>query len=397
MLRCIAGALPRLLRAPCDWGSRLSFASPPSIHEQSLARVSLRSHPLTLSVPELSDNSLDAYHFDLPEELIAQRPAERRDGSRLLILHRDTGHVENSRFVDLSDFLRPEDLVVFNNTRVFPARLIGRREPGGGQAELLLVSPVGEDTWDALARPGRKIHVGTRLSFGGTLQGQVTAVHPDGKRRVRFTASEEVETAIERVGRMPLPPYITRETEPDDRERYQTIFANKSGAVAAPTAGLHFTSEVMESLQAHGIRTEEVTLHVGYGTFEPVRAEDLRTHQVAPEQAEVSGRVARAVEETRRKGGRVVAVGTTTTRALEAAADEQGVIEPYLGAVDLTITPGYTFKVVDGLLSNFHLPRSSLLVLVSAFSGRERVLSAYQHAVEQQYRFYSYGDAMLMI
>ena len=350
------------------------------------------------------DLRLDAYDYDLPEALIAQHPAERRDHARMLVLDRATGAVEDRHFYDLPGYVRPEDVVVLNDTRVFPARLVGRREPGGGRAELFLVAPAGggaaSGEWFALARPGRRLREGARVRFDAGLAAEVVAALADGKRRVRFTSEGPLDAALERVGRMPLPPYIRRDA-PDarDRERYQTVYARQRGAVAAPTAGLHFTPEVLGALRAQGTGVAFVTLHVGYGTFEPVREEagrDLRAHAVAAELVEVTAAAAETINAARRRGGRVLAVGTTTTRALESAAGADGVVGPFRGETALTVTPGYRFRAVDALLTNFHLPRSSLLVLVSAFAGRERVLAAYRHAVEEGYRFYSYGDCMLI-
>jgi S-adenosylmethionine:tRNA ribosyltransferase-isomerase len=343
---------------------------------------------------------LAAYDFDLPEGLIAQEPAARRDEARMLVLDRTTGALENRRFYELPGLVGPQDVVVLNDTRVFPARLVGERVPGGGRAELLLVAPEAGGAWLALARPGRRLREGARVRFDAGLEAEVGAVLPDGKRRVRLTAPGPLDAALERAGRMPLPPYIRRD-EPDarDHERYQTVYARQRGAVAAPTAGLHFTPEVLENLRAQGTAVAEVTLHVGYGTFEPVREEaarDLRAHAVAPEWIEVTERAAETINAARARGGRVLAVGTTTTRALETAAGEDGVVRPFRGETALTVTPGYRFRAVDALLTNFHLPRSSLLVLVSAFAGRERVLDAYRHAVTEGYRFYSYGDCMLI-
>ncbi|NNF56672.1 MAG: tRNA preQ1(34) S-adenosylmethionine ribosyltransferase-isomerase QueA [Rhodothermaceae bacterium] len=346
----------------------------------------------------MTDFDLAAYDFALPDEQIAQQPADRRDASRMLVLGRETGALEDRTFADLPTLVRPEDVVVLNNTKVFPARLVGTREPGGGGAEMFLVTPAGDGCWDVLAKPGRKLREGARLRFGDALRAEVVAVLPDGKRRVRFEADGSLEEAFERVGQMPLPPYIHRE-EPNsqDRERYQTVYARHRGAVAAPTAGLHFTPTVLDQLRAQGTILAEVTLHVGYGTFEPVRVDDLRTHAVAPEWIEVTPETAAAINAARARGGRVVAVGTTTTRTLESAADEHGQVHAFSGETALTITPGHRFRAVDALLTNFHLPQSSLLVLVSTFADRETVLAAYAHAVASGYRFYSYGDCMLVV
>ena len=354
--------------------------------------------------------SLDAYDFDLPDGLIAQRPAERRDASRMLVLHRDTGAVEDRLFADLGAYLRPGDALVFNDTRVVPARLVGRR-PTGGRAELFLVERADDGTWSALAKPGRKLTAGAEVLFDDgpadadlRLAARVEGVEANGRRRIRllrdgapFATAEAEEEALDAIGRMPLPPYVDREADAADRERYQTVFAQKRGAIAAPTAGLHFTPATVEALRAAGVVTAEVTLHVGYGTFEPVRADDLRDHRVAPERIEVAPATAEALNGVRLSGGRVVAVGTTSTRALETAADADGVFRPVSGPTDLTVTPGYRFRAVDALLTNFHLPRSSLLVLTATFGGREAVLDAYRHAVREGYRFYSYGDCMLVV
>jgi len=345
------------------------------------------------------DLRIDAYDFDLPEAQIAQEPAELRDASRLLVLDRAAGAIRDAAFADLPGFLRPGDLLVLNDTRVFPARLRGERVPGGGHAELLLIREAETGVWEALARPGRRLGEGAQMRFGEGLAAEVVGVLPDGRRRVRFAHAGDFWAALEAAGEPPLPPYIRRATgaRSADRERYQTVYARERGAIAAPTAGLHFTPEVLRAVESAGVSVAHVTLHVGYGTFEPVRAEDLREHRVAPEAFAISEATAAAVRAARAAGGRVLAVGTTTTRALEAAASPDGVLTPGPGTADLTVTPGYRFCVVDALLTNFHLPKSSLLVLVGAFAGRERVLAAYRHAVADGYRFYSYGDAMLIL
>ena len=352
----------------------------------------------------MTDYDLDAYAFDLPEALIAQRPAERRDGARMLVLHRDSGRVEDRVFGDLPDYVRPADGVVLNNTRVVRARLAGRRRPGGGRAELFLVRRVERGVWDVLARPGRKLRPGAVVDLAHGLVAEVTGVDAEGRRRVRFerdgsafASDADEQEALDAAGEVPLPPYIAREApDAEDDDRYQTVYASARGAVAAPTAGLHFTPALLDRLRAQGTTLAEVTLHVGYGTFEPVKTDDLRTHAVASEEIEVSPETVRALEAVRARGGRVVAVGTTTTRALESAA-ASGPLAARRGPTDLTIRPGDQFRAVDALLTNFHLPRSSLLVLVSAFAGREPVLAAYRHAVEAGYRFYSYGDCMLIV
>jgi S-adenosylmethionine:tRNA ribosyltransferase-isomerase len=353
---------------------------------------------------------ISEFDYELPEELIAQHPLGRRDASRMLVFSRAGGSWRDGSFSEFPAELREGDCVVVNNTRVFPARLEGRREPTGGRVELLLVrrrENLGGETWEALARPARRLDAGARVTFGdGRLSAEVLSSTDDGARRVvRFETSDtggDFAALLEEFGRMPLPPYIKRDgqdlvSRDEDRERYQTVYAASSGAIAAPTAGLHFTSEVFERLRARGVRVAELTLHVGYGTFAPVRAEDLSTHSVAPESFEISEEAADTLNDARSRGGRVVAVGTTTVRALESSTDEHRRISSGHGETGLTITPGYSFRAVDAMLTNFHLPRSSLLVLVSAFAGRELVLSAYRHAVAARYRFYSYGDCMLIV
>jgi S-adenosylmethionine:tRNA ribosyltransferase-isomerase len=348
----------------------------------------------------MADADLDAYDFDLPEALIAQAPAPRRDASRLLAMDRASGALADHVFTDLTKLLRPDDLLVLNDTRVFPARLRGVRQPGGGQAEVLLIRELEPLVWEVLARPGRRLKPGSRLAFGGgRLTGTISEYAEDGNRIVRFESDEPFWEVVDAIGQAPLPPYIRRPdgASPRDAERYQTVYARQRGAVAAPTAGLHFTEALLTTLVEQGVRTAEVTLHVGYGTFEPVRVSDLRAHRVAPEAFSIPEATARAVGEARSSGSRVIAVGTTTTRALEAAASGNGHVAAGSGMAELTITPGHHFTVVDGLITNFHLPRSSLLVLVSTFAGREATLAAYRHAVSNRYRFYSYGDAMLIV
>jgi S-adenosylmethionine:tRNA ribosyltransferase-isomerase len=347
------------------------------------------------------------FDYELPEELIAQHPLGRRDASRMLVVNRAGVSWRDGSFSEFPSELREGDCVAVNNTRVFPARLEGRREPTGGRVELLLVrrrEDLEGETWEALARPARRLDAGGRVTFGdGRLSAEIISATDDGARRVvRFHAEGDFASLLEEFGRMPLPPYIKRESEDlatrdEDRERYQTVYAASSGAIAAPTAGLHFTPEVFERLRERGVRVAELTLHVGYGTFAPVRAEDLSSHSVAPESFEISAEAADALNETRERGNRIVAVGTTTVRALESSADERGRVGAGRGETGLTITPGYRFRAVDAMLTNFHLPRSSLLVLVSAFAGRELVLAAYRHAVGAGYRFYSYGDCMLVV
>jgi S-adenosylmethionine:tRNA ribosyltransferase-isomerase len=340
------------------------------------------------------------FDYELPDELIAQEPLAERDAARMLVLDRARGRWHDSRFAELPSYVGAGDAVVINNTRVFPARLVGRREPTGGRVELFLVRELEPLVWEALARPARRLHEGARVSFGdGRLTAEVVGLLGEGRRVVRFSCAGTLEEAIEELGRTPLPPYIKRgEDAPDeDRERYQTVYARERGAIAAPTAGLHFTPRVIEELRARGADLVEVTLHVGYGTFEPVREDDLSRHAVAPERCEIGAEAARSINAARERGARVVAIGTTTTRALESSAGDDGRVTPGARMAQLTVTPGYRFRAVDALLTNFHLPRSSLLVLVAAFAGRELTLAAYRHAVEARYRFYSYGDCMLII
>jgi S-adenosylmethionine:tRNA ribosyltransferase-isomerase len=340
------------------------------------------------------------FDYELPEELIAQHPLEARDAARMLVLDRAGRTWHDSRFAELPSSIQAGDCVVINNTRVFPARLVGKREPSGGRVELFLIHEREPLVWEALARPARRLQPGAQISFGdGRLRAQVIELLEDGRRAVRFECAGSFEAALEELGQTPLPPYIKRESASfdEDRERYQTVYARERGAIAAPTAGLHFTPRVINELTARGAHLIEITLHVGYGTFEPVRVENLSAHSVAPEQYEISEAAAQAINEARARGRRIIAIGTTTTRALEAAVDDQGRIRDGRRMAQLTITPGYKFRVVDALLTNFHLPRSSLLVLVAAFAGRDLALAAYSHAVKARYRFYSYGDCMLII
>lgn len=363
------------------------------------------------------------FNYDLPERLIAQEPASRRDSSRLLVVDRATGELVDSVFAQLPEHLRAGDLLVLNNTRVFPARLIGRRlrvTPRGatilgGRVEVFLVSRLEPLVWEALVRPGRALLPGARVEFArGKLTAEVLKWRESGRRIVRFEADGEFDEIVDRIGRTPLPPYIKRDEEDRlDAERYQTVFARQRGAVAAPTAGLHFTSELLARCASRGIETAEITLHIGYGTFQPVRVERVEDHHVESESYSISEQAAQSINQALEEHRRVIAVGTTTTRALEAAASreeesrgageqrsrEAGSAErvsPGAAATELFIYPGFEFRVAGGLVTNFHLPQSSLLMLVSAFAGRELILNAYQHALELEYRFYSYGDAMLI-
>jgi S-adenosylmethionine:tRNA ribosyltransferase-isomerase len=339
------------------------------------------------------------FDYELPEVLIAQHPLADRAASRMLVVDRANQAWSDSQFALLPKYLAANDALVLNNTRVFPARLEGRREPSGGAVELLLIRELESNVWEALARPARRLRKGARVVFGDSrLQAEVIESLDHGIRQIKFECEQSLERIIDDLGKTPLPPYIRRDPATgDDKERYQTVYASKRGAIAAPTAGLHFTPEVIGKVKARGIRVAEITLHVGYGTFEPVRTDDVSLHRVAPEWSSIDQEDAQAINEARARGGRIIAVGTTTARSLESSITPDGRIEKGCGFVDLTIVPGYKFRAVDGLLTNFHLPRSSLLMLVSAFAGRDLILDAYRHAVSAGYRFYSYGDCMLIL
>ena len=343
---------------------------------------------------------LSDFDYELPEELIAQQPLEQRDASRMLILNRKTETREDSKFELFPEYVRAGDVVVVNNTQVFPARLIAERDPTGGRVEVLLVREIEPAVWEALVRPAQRLKDGARLRFGDSrFRAEVLQRSAKGLRLVKFESDQLLETLLNELGQTPLPPYIRRPsgTSAEDRERYQTVFARERGAIAAPTAGLHFTPAVFETLRARKARVVEITLHVGYGTFEPVRVDKIEEHQVAPEFFQIEEEAAAAINEGRMQGGRVIAIGTTTTRALESAVNAEGKIEAGGRETELTITPGYEFRVTDALLTNFHLPRSSLLLLVSAFAGRDYTLDAYRYAVAARFRFYSYGDCMFVI
>jgi S-adenosylmethionine:tRNA ribosyltransferase-isomerase len=342
------------------------------------------------------------FDFELPAHLIAQAATER-GSSRLLVLHRDSGEIEHARIANLPQFLGEGDLLVVNDTRVFPARLLGTRMPSGGAVECLLLSKREDDRWDALVHPGQKLKPGARMAFGEAphaIFGEVLDRHFHGRRTIRLWTADgsPIDEAIDRIGHVPLPPYIKRADDDADRERYQTVYARERGSVAAPTAGLHFTPEILDALNARGVERAAITLHVGYGTFQPIRTVDVETHTIDPERFSISEAAAAAINRAKQQGRRVIAVGTTTTRALEYAIRAgRGAITPQSGWTDLFIYPGFEFRIVSALLTNFHLPMSSLLMLVSGFGGTERVLAAYREAVSRSYRFYSYGDAMLIV
>ncbi len=344
-----------------------------------------------------------AFGFDLPDELIAQDPPARRDESRLMVVPRQGASVEHTQFHRLADHLRPGDLLVLNNTKVFPARLLGTRLPGGGAVECLLLRDEGEGVWEALVHPGQRLKEGARIVLereGARLFGEVLARRFFGRRSVRLWTEDgsDVGAAVQRIGHIPLPPYIRRDDRPSDRERYQTVYARQSGSIAAPTAGLHFTPEVFDALAARGVERAEITLHVGYGTFKPIRTQRVEEHVVDPERYVVDAAAAAALTRARAEGRRIIAVGTTTVRVLESLSGPvEGGRQPGAGETNLFIRPGHEFHLVDGLITNFHLPQSSLLVLVAAFAGRERILGAYREAIARRYRFYSYGDAMLIL
>jgi S-adenosylmethionine:tRNA ribosyltransferase-isomerase len=343
------------------------------------------------------------FDFDLPSELVAQVPAPARGQAKLLVLRRNTGQLEHTTVTHLPGLLGAGDLLVVNDTKVFPARLLGTRAPSGGAVECLLLSNLDDERWDALVHPGQKLGSGARVLFRGArhvLHGEILERHFHGRRTIRLWTDGEstVDEAIDAIGHVPLPPYIKRADDAGDRERYQTVYARERGSIAAPTAGLHFTPHILAELEERGVQRAAITLHVGYGTFQPVRVQQVEAHAVAAERFSISESAAGMINSAKREGRRIVAVGTTTTRVLETAARAgRGVITPQSGWTELFIYPGFEFRIVDSLMTNFHLPRSSLLMLVCAFAGRDAVLAAYREAVARQYRFYSYGDAMLVL
>lgn len=338
------------------------------------------------------------FDYNLPEELIAQNPPEKRENSRMLVLDSSERIFEDEYFYNFPNFLRKGDLIVLNNTKVFPARLFGKSETGA-KIELFLVQETGDQTWETLARPARRLKTGKKILFGEGLTAKVIDKSEEGRVVVKFNAEKEFDQILDKIGQTPLPPYIKREdgSLDKDRERYQTVFAKERGAIAAPTAGLHFTPEILNEIKNIGVKILEITLHVGYGTFEPVRVEDLSKHKVMSERFEISQNTAEILNKAKDENSRIIAIGTTTTRALESCVSKNGKFTSGKQIADITVTPGYKFKAINGLLTNFHLPQSSLLVLVSTFGGYKFIMDAYKHAVEESYRFYSYGDCMLII
>ena len=335
------------------------------------------------------------FYYDLPQELIAQDPLEDRSASRLMVLSRETGEISHHHFYEIGEFLRPGDCLVLNNTKVIPARLYGVKEGTGALIEVLLLKRHSADTWETLVKPGKKARPGTVLQFGGgLLRAEVVDVVEEGNRLIHFTYEGIFEEILDQLGQMPLPPYITHELK--DKNRYQTVYAKWDGSAAAPTAGLHFTKELLQKLSDKGVRIAQITLHVGLGTFRPVKVEDVTQHHMHSEFYQIDEQAAALINETRTAGGRVICVGTTSCRTLESAAGPDGTVRPCSGWTEIFIYPGYTFKIMDGLITNFHLPESTLVMLVSAFAGKDHVMKAYETAVKERYRFFSFGDAMFI-
>lgn len=336
------------------------------------------------------------FYYDLPKELIAQDPLEDRSSSRLLVLHRKSGRVEHRVFTDIVEYLKPGDCLVRNNTKVIPARLYGTRVDTGATIELLLLKRMENDVWETLVKPGKKARQGAVISFGdGILTGEIIDVKEDGNRLIQFRYEGIFEEILDQLGQMPLPPYITHTLK--DKNRYQTVYAKYEGSAAAPTAGLHFTEELFQKLEEKGVLVANVTLHVGLGTFRPVKVDDVSKHHMHTEFYQVTKEVADRINKAKQAGGRIVCVGTTSCRTIESAADENGVLKPGQGDTDIFIYPGYSFKMMDVLITNFHLPESTLLMLVSALAGKEQVMRVYEEAVRERYRFFSFGDAMIIL
>ncbi len=341
---------------------------------------------------------ISEFDYDLPPELIAQNPLEERADSRMLLVNRGEKNFRDEHFCNFPKFLKKDDVIVLNNTKVFPARLFGESETGA-KVELFLVRELENQTWETLAKPAKRLKTGKKIAFDKNLTAEVLEKNEEGRVFVRFETQGNFNDVLDRIGQTPLPPYIKRENGKSgaDKNRYQTVFAKQRGAIAAPTAGLHFTAEILDEIKAVGATIAEITLHVGYGTFEPVRVSDLSEHKVMPERCEISEETSEILNRAKAENKRIIAVGTTTTRALESSIDKSGTVSAGERFADLTITPDYKFKTINGLLTNFHLPQSSLLVLVSTFAGYDLTMNAYKHAVNSRYRFYSYGDCMLIL
>lgn len=355
--------------------------------------LGLRASVVKLKIKKIT-MKLSDFDYKLPEELIAKNPTEKRDASRLMVLHRDDGRIEHRRFSDIVEYLMPSDILVVNNTKVIPARLIGHKKQTGGEVEILLLRQETEGRWNCLVRPGSRLMPGAKVEFkDGMLEAEIVEYREGGQRLVRFTHQGDFYQILDKVGQVPLPPYIDRQPEETDKKRYQTIYAKESGAVAAPTAGLHFTPELMEKVKAKGVEVLEILLHVGWGTFKGVEAEDVREHKMDAEFYNISPTVEKKISKSKMGNRKVVAVGTTTSRALESFG-QSGKLSDW---TEIFIYPPYQFKIVDSLITNFHLPKSTLIMLVSALAGRENVMRAYREAIRERYRFYSYGDAMMII
>jgi S-adenosylmethionine:tRNA ribosyltransferase-isomerase len=338
---------------------------------------------------------LKAFNYDLPEELIAQDPLEDRSSSRLMVLHKDTGRIEHKIFRNIIDYLNPGDCLVINDTKVIPARLMGIKEDTGAAIEVLLLKRNADDVWECLVKPGKKARTGARIVFGeGLLVGEIVDVIEDGNRMIKFHYEGIFEEILDKLGQMPLPPYITHKLQ--DKNRYQTVYAKNEGSAAAPTAGLHFTKELLEKIKEKGVNVVSITLHVGLGTFRPVKVDKIEEHHMHTETFNISKEAADTINRTRAAGGRVIAVGTTSCRTLESAAADDGTIPARSGDTDIFIYPGYKFKAIDCLITNFHLPESTLIMLVSALAGRDNIMNAYETAVKERYRFFSFGDAMFI-
>lgn len=338
---------------------------------------------------------LKDFNYDLPEELIAQDPLEDRSSSRLMVLHKDTGRIEHKIFRDIIDYLNPGDCLAINDTKVIPARLMGIKEDTGAAIEVLLLKRNADDVWECLVKPGKKARTGARIIFGeGLLVGEIVDVIEDGNRMIKFHYEGIFEEILDKLGQMPLPPYITHKLQ--DKNRYQTVYAKNEGSAAAPTAGLHFTKELLEKIKEKGVNVVSITLHVGLGTFRPVKVDKIEEHHMHTETFNISKEAADTINRTRAAGGRVIAVGTTSCRTLESAAADDGTIPARSGDTDIFIYPGYKFKAIDCLITNFHLPESTLIMLVSALAGRDNIMNAYETAVKERYRFFSFGDAMFI-